>query len=447
MNPACIAIVGRPNVGKSSYFNAVIGRRIAIVEPTPGVTRDRVSVPIERGGRIFELVDTGGIGIVDEAMLNEDIEGQIDMALHLADAVVFIVDGKDGPTALDRQVADRLRPLGKPVVLAVNKIDHPNRESAVLEFHALGMGEPIPLSAQEGFGVEAVLERAIEILPDRFRVPETEVEDEDDGLLKLAFVGKRNVGKSTLLNQLAGDDRVIVSDLAGTTRDAVDADIDFHGRRFRAIDTAGIMKKQKVKNSIDFYSQARTEAAIRRADVVLFLFDATLEVSQVDKKIARQLVDAGRPSVLVINKWDLAREGMSTEEYLEYLTSRLPGLHYAPVVFISALEKMNLEGAIDVAFDLHAQAQVRIGTGELNRVLEQAFERRKPGGRDGYKAKVFYGTQVDRTPPTFIIFVNDPSLFPANYQRYIENRLREAFAFEEIPLQVFFRRRQSLYHD
>ncbi|MCA9319638.1 MAG: ribosome biogenesis GTPase Der [Planctomycetes bacterium] len=446
MTPRTIAIVGRPNVGKSSYFNAVIGRRISIVEPTPGVTRDRISIAVEFEGRAFDLMDTGGIGIVDEAMLGQDIENQIEIAIHLADVIIFLVDGKEGITALDADVARRLRRLNKPLVLGVNKIDHPGKEALANEFYGLAMGEPVVVSALEGMGVMELLGRAKDLLPNDPKREESDAEVEDR-LIRIAFVGKRNVGKSTLLNQLSGGSRVIVSEIAGTTRDAVDVDVNFKGRRFTAIDTAGIMKKGKVSNSIDFYSQARTEAAIRRADVVLFLFDPTLDVSQVDKKIARQLADSARPCVLVVNKWDLARDQLQTGEFVEYLAARLPGLHFSPVVFTSALEGMNLDGAIDVAFDLHRQASIRVGTGELNRAIEAAVERRKPGGREGYKAKVFYATQVDHTPPTFIVFVNDPSLFPANYQRYIQNQLRDAFDFNEVPLNVFFRRRDSLYHD
>lgn len=442
MRALTVAVVGRPNVGKSSYFNAVVGRRVAIVEPTPGVTRDRVCADVELGGRTFQLMDTGGIGVVDEAALDADIENQIDIALHLADVVIFLVDGRDGVTPLDERVAEQLRRLEKPLVLGVNKIDHPSREELALDFWALGLGEPSVVSANEGMGVEALLERAVELLP-----AAEEGETAEDSLPHIALVGKRNVGKSTLLNHLAGESRVIVSDVAGTTRDAIDVTLEFGGRRFVAIDTAGVMKKGKVNSSIEFYSQARTEAAIRRADVVLFLFDPTLEVSQVDKKIAMQLSDACRPCVLVVNKWDLARDSIATGEFMEYLADRLPGLHFAPVVFISALEELNTTGLLDVAFDLDQQARRRVGTGELNRVLEEAFARRRPGGKQGYKAKLFFGTQVETSPPTFVVFVNEPQLYPANYARYLENRLRDAFDFSEIPIRVFLRKRTSIYHD
>ncbi|MEZ6196534.1 MAG: ribosome biogenesis GTPase Der [Planctomycetota bacterium] len=443
MKVPTIAIVGRPNVGKSSYLNAAARRRVAIVEPTPGVTRDRLVIDVEMEGRKVRLMDTGGIGIVDEARLDEDIAFQIDMALELADAVIFLIDGKEGVTPLDRQVAERLRRLEKPLMLGVNKIDHPNQEPRAYEAWELGLGEPMPISAQEGFRVFALLGDLLDRIP-----PEVgEEERPEDGLLRLAIVGKRNVGKSTFLNTLAGKQRVIVSDIAGTTRDAVDVELEYEGRRFVAIDTAGIMKKSKVGTSVDFYSQTRTEAAIRRADVVLFLFDAVTEVSQVDKKIAMQIIDEGKACVLVANKWDLAEGNMGTEDYLEYLQKRLPGLHFAPLVFMSARQEFNTRGVIDVAFDLHEQASLQAGTGELNRAVKEAFERRKPGGRFGYKARIFYATQVRTSPPTFAVFVNSPDHFPDDYRRYLENRLREAFGFSEVPVHVRFRGRTSIYHD
>ncbi len=444
MSLPTIAIVGRPNVGKSSYLNAVVGRRISIVEPTPGVTRDRISVEVEHGDRRALLVDTGGIGVVDEMRLDEDIESQIEIALHLADVIIFVVDGREGVTPLDQKVSRRLRKLQKPVVLGVNKLDHPGKDILAAEFFRLGMGDPVAFSAQEGLGVMHLLDKAFKLLPEPEGMADFGFDPE---VPRIALVGKRNVGKSTFINKVAAADRVIVSDIAGTTRDAVDVPVEYKGRKFIAIDTAGIMKKNRVRNSVDFYSQARSEAAIRRADIVLFLIDPATDLSQVDKKIGMQVADQAKPCVLVVNKWDTAKERISTAEYMTYLEARLPGLHFAPVVFISALDGFNVDKAIDVAFDLHQQAQLRVSTGELNRVVEAAYERRRPGGKTGFKAKIYYATQVDRSPPTFVIFVNDPSLFPGNYQRYIENRLRDAFKFDEIPVQVFFRGRDSLYHD
>jgi GTP-binding protein len=444
MSLPTIAIVGRPNVGKSSYLNAAIGRRISIVEATPGVTRDRVAVEIDCGDRTAILVDTGGIGVVDEVKLDDDIEGQIDIALNLADCLIFLVDAKVGITPLDQRVARLLRKLNKPIVFCANKIDHPGKNHMATEFLRLGLGEPLILSTKEEIGVQEALEQAFAKIEDYSGWGDDGI---DPDIPRIAFVGKRNVGKSTILNLLAGEGRVIVSDIAGTTRDAVDVPVEYMGRKLVAIDTAGIMKKTKVKNSIDFYSQARSEAAIRRSNVVFFVLDPTTDISQVDKKISMQIIETGRPCVIVVNKWDLAKEKIDTGSFSEYIEKKLPGLHFAPVVVVSATEGKRLEHAIDVAFELHNQSSARVTTGELNRVIEKAFERKKPGGKYGYKAKIYFNTQVDRSPPTFVIFVNEPTLFPANYRRYIENRLREAFDFEEIPVHVFFRRRASRFHD
>ncbi len=444
MSLPTIAIVGRPNVGKSSYLNAAIGRRISIVEATPGVTRDRVSVEVYCGDRNAILMDTGGIGVVDEEKLDEDIETQIDVALHLADCLIFLVDAKDGLTPLDERVARQLRKLQKPIVLCANKIDHPSKNHLAAEFLRLGFGEPLILSTKEEIGVQETLEAAFSLLDEDAGWGDEGVDPE---IPRVAFVGKRNVGKSTILNLLAGEGRVIVSDIAGTTRDAVDVPVEYKGRKLVAIDTAGIMKKNRVKSSIEFYSQARSEAAIRRSDIVFFVIDPTTDISQVDKKIAMQIVETGKPCVIVINKWDLAREKIETGDFAEYVEKKLPGLHFAPVVIVSAIEGSRVEHAIDVAFELHKQSTIRVTTGELNRTIESAFERKKPGGKYGYKAKIFFTTQVDRSPPTFVVFVNETSLFPSNYRRYIENRLREAFDFEEIPVHVFFRRRASRFHD
>lgn len=444
MSLPTIAIVGRPNVGKSSYLNAAIGRRISIVEPTPGVTRDRVCVEIDCGDRTAILVDTGGIGVVDEERLDDDIENQIDIALHLADCLIFMVDAKAGLTPLDERVARRLRKMQKPMVLCANKIDHPGKEHLATDFLRLGLGEPIILSTKEQIGVQKTLEAAFALIDEEAIWGDEGIDPE---IPRIAFVGKRNVGKSTILNLLAGEGRVIVSDIAGTTRDAVDVPVEYIGRKLVAIDTAGIMKKNRVKSSIEFYSQARSEAAIRRSDVVFFVIDPTTDISQVDKKIAMQIVETGRPCVIVVNKWDLAKDKIDTGSFAEYIEKKLPGLHFAPVVVVCASEGKRLEQAIDVGFDLFDQTTIRATTGELNRAVEAAFERKKPGGKYGYKAKIYFTTQVDRSPPTFVVFVNEPSLFPSNYRRYIENRLREKFEFEEIPVHVFFRRRNSRFHD
>jgi GTPase len=443
MSTPCIAIIGRPNVGKSSYLNAVAGRRVSIVEPTPGVTRDRVAVRLEHGGRTFDLIDTGGIGVIDEMRLDDHIERQIQTALDLADVVVFLVDGNEGVTPLDEKVASILRKLDKPMVLGVNKIDTPARDHLALEFFQLGLTEPQPFSAVQGIGVFDLLGKAVALLP-----PDREEPLADPaGLVKIAVVGKRNAGKSTLLNALAGEERVIVSDIPGTTRDSVDVEVGFAGRRFILIDTAGMMRKARVNSSIDFYSQVRTIDSIKRADVVVFMIDAMTDISIVDKKLAESIVFGRKPCLIVVNKWDLVEGGMSTEEYAKYLADRLPGLHFVPIAFVSALTGMNLKAIVDISFDLFRQSTLQVGTGELNRLLEEAFQKRRPGGRDGHKAKIYYGTQVGVQPPEFRLFVNESEMFPEDYRRYLENEIRAAFDFREIPVLVSLRRRESRFHD
>lgn len=443
MKTPCIAIIGRPNVGKSSYMNAVAGRRVSIVEPTPGVTRDRVTVRLEHRQKIFDLIDTGGIGINDEQRLDDHIERQIKTALELADVIIFLVDGRDGVTPLDQRVAQTLRRLDKPVVLGVNKIDNPTKEVLAMDFYRLGFGEPTPLSAGQGISVTELLDRAVDLLPDE----EWEPDNSQDDLVKVAVVGKRNAGKSTFLNKLAGAERVIVSDLPGTTRDAVDVEVEFAKRRFVLIDTAGLQRKAGVRDSIEFYSQVRTIDALKRADIIVFMIDAVTDISIVDKKLGESVVYERKPVVIFVNKWDLADGRMTTEEYSKYFAEKLPGLHFAPIVFGSAKDGKNLKAVIDVAFDLRKQAEIKVGTGELNRVIETAIEKRRPPGSDGHKAKIYYGTQVGTTPPAFRLFVNDAAYFTEDYRRYLENEIRAAFACAEVPVLVTIRRRESRFHD
>jgi GTP-binding protein len=443
MKLPCIAIIGRPNVGKSSYMNAVAGRRVSIVEPTPGVTRDRVAVRVERMQRSFELIDTGGIGVNDEQRLDDHIERQINIALDLADVVIFLVDGRDGPTPLDQRVATILRKLDKPVVLGVNKIDSPSKDAAAYEFFILGLGDPLPISAQQGIGVFDLLDHAMALLPGE----PVEPDNNPDSLVKIAVVGKRNAGKSTFMNKLFGEERVIVSDIPGTTRDSVDVEVDFAGRRFILIDTAGMQRKARVKDSIEFYSQVRTYDAIKRADVSIFMIDALTDISIVDKKLGETILYEKKPCIIVVNKWDLAKGNMTTEDYAKYLADRLRGLHFAPITFISALEGSNLKSVINIAFDLARQSQTKVGTGELNRLLESAFEKRHPPGRSGHKAKIYYGTQVGTSPPEFRLFVNDTALFSDDYKRYLENEIRAKFDCGEVPILVTFWRRESRFHD
>ncbi len=435
--PPSVAIVGRPNVGKSSLLNAVAGRRISIVEPTAGVTRDRISTDVEWGGRRFELVDTGGLGLVDEVGLKNHIERQIEAAMHEAALVVFVVDAKSGLLPLDADVAQRVRRLGKPVVLVANKVEARRDEFEAAAAARLGFGEPLLVSAKEGTGVSDLLDRIVELLPDEAPGP-------SEPALKIAVVGKRNSGKSTLVNLLCGQERVIVSEVPGTTRDAVDVSFERGGRRYVAIDTAGLRKRTRVQDAIEFFSLARSERAVRRADVVLLMFDLSQSVSQVDKKLAGFVVRNFKPCVLAANKLDLAGGGLADPARWEaYLRQELPGLFYAPVSFLSAKEGIHVDETLALLGELYEQAGRRVTTPELNRVLQAARRAHAPR-HSGKQPKLFYATQVDVHPPTILVFVNEPGLFTGNYDRYLQNRLREHFGWGEIPIRLVYRRRTKV---
>ncbi|MBL8725492.1 MAG: ribosome biogenesis GTPase Der [Planctomycetes bacterium] len=433
-----VAIVGRPNVGKSSLFNRLVGRRISIVEPTAGVTRDRVAASVEHADRRFELVDTGGLGLVDEVLLKEHVEAQIQMALDTADVVVFVVDGKEGRVPGDDLVARRLRGLGKPILLVANKVESFTDEMVATEWVRLGFGEPLPVSAKEGFGISDLQDRMVAALP-----PAAASEREPEGdVLRFAVVGKRNSGKSTLINQLAGEQRVIVSELPGTTRDAVDVLFDFDGRKLLAIDTAGVRKKKSLEHAIELFAHARSNDSIRRAHVVLHLFDVREPISQVDKAIAAYCVEHHKPVVLVGNKIDLAPE-LDLQKWDAYLKQQLPGLDHAPVSFVSAKDGLNVPDTLELLFELRAQTRTEMSTGKLNRVLTEARDRQLPSGR-GHFPKMFYGTQIGTEPLSVMVFVNEPKLFRGQYERYLAQVLREQFACPEVPIRFVFRRREKV---
>jgi GTP-binding protein len=437
-----VAIVGRPNVGKSSLLNRFAGERIAIVDPTPGVTRDRVSALVAHGDAVLEVVDTGGIGIVDRDDLGEHVERQIEFALRGANVVLFVVDARDGLVPLDRQIAERLRARAAevPFFLVVNKVDSERQEAAVHEFHALGLGEPRPVSAQEGWGCKDLLDEVVaRVWPAGEPAPVP--------VMRLAVVGRRNVGKSTFVNALLQEERMIVSEVPGTTRDAVDVRFEKDGREFVVIDTAGMQRRKGLKDSIEFYSQVRALHAVQRADVVLFLLDATEDVTRADKKLAETIAEANKICVLVANKWDLTQRKMSTQEYAEYLAKSLPGLAYAPVACTTAKDGRNVQAVIDLAQNLYKRASRRATTGELNRVIAAIVAHRSPPARRSKVPRIYYGTQVGAAPPVFALFVNEPELFSPDYRRYVAAALREALGYEEIPVRVVFRRRESIYHD
>ncbi len=428
-----VAIVGRPNVGKSSLFNRLARRRIAIVEPTAGVTRDRVSALLEAEGRWFELVDTGGMDFRTDHELAADVAGQIAFALAEAAVVVFVVDVREGRQPLDEQIARRLRPTEVPVLVAANKADHARLEAGAADFHALGYEPVLAVSAKHGRGRADLLQAVLHRLP-----PEAD-EAPADVAMKMAIVGKRNVGKSTFINALAGAERVIVSETPGTTRDAVDIRFEKDGLTYVAIDTAGIRKRKSVADDIEFYSLSRAMASIRRADVVLFLIDAAVPVSQVDKHLGAEIEKQARPVVLVVNKWDLAKGRAGTDEFADYLGKVLPGLDYAPLAFTTATEARNVLATIDLARALVKQAHSRVPTGELNRILRAAMGKKRPPSPTATLPKVYYAAQVAVAPPTVVLFVNDPDLFTQSYRRFIENRMRDELPFPEVPIRLVFR--------
>jgi GTP-binding protein len=423
-------------VGKSSLLNALAGRMISIVEPTAGVTRDRVSAIIEHDDRFFELIDTGGYGIVDSDALSEHIEHQIHQGIATADLVLFVVDIRDGLMPLDTRIAELLRRNNLSAICVANKADSARYFPDAGEFMKLGFGEPVCVSATNNINKAVLVERitsALEHLP--AEAPEKEV-------MKLAIVGKRNSGKSTFINAIVGQERVIVSEVPGTTRDAVDVRFAKDGRQFVAIDTAGIRKKSKMSGDIEFYGYIRAMRSIKRADVVFFLIDATLKVSQVDKKLACFIVEQFKPCILVMNKWDLAKDFADGDAYAEYLNKVLPGLSYAPIAFTTATEGKNIQSVLDLAAELFKQAKARIPTGVLNRAVKEIAAQKIGGSRKVGVPKIYYATQVASGPVTLLLFVNRPELFDDNFERFCANKLRELLGIEEVPIRLLLRARR-----
>jgi GTP-binding protein len=434
MAMAVVAIIGRPNVGKSSLFNALAGEMISIVEPTAGVTRDRVSTIIRRGEKYFELIDTGGYGVVDAQQLSEHIEQQIITAIESANIVLFMVDIREGIVPLDEKIARLLRKEGLDVIGVANKADDAKMFPAAGEFSKLGLGEFLCISAQNNLNKAVLLDKIFEKLEHFETGPPTKP------VMKIAIVGKQNVGKSTLVNAMAGSERVIVSETPGTTRDAIDVRFEKDGKTIVVIDTAGIKKKSKIADSIGFYSYVRATRSIQRADVVLFLIDATAEVSEVDKKIARFIADEYKSCIIVINKWDLAKETTVTGAYEDYLTKLLPGLRYAPIAFTTATETKNVQSVLDLAAEVFKQTTTWITTGRLNKAFEAIkAESMSAGKRGGGHPKIYYATQVAVNPVTILMFVNKPELFDENHRRFIIGRLRELLPISEVPIKLLAR--------
>lgn len=437
MSMPMVVIVGRPNVGKSSLLNSLARQRISIVDPRAGITRDRVSALVEFEEKYFELIDTGGIGIIDNDQLEADVEEQISFAMDRADLILFVVDVTDGLTPPDQAIAARLRKLDKPMLLLANKADALKHDAYAGVFEQLGFGPPMCVSALHNRGREELLTEIIRRLGERAADAPTEP------VMKLAIVGKRNAGKSTLVNALAGEERMIVSEVPGTTRDAVDVRFEKDGRQFVAIDTAGVRKKRSMTD-IDFYSHTRALSSIRRADVVMMLIDATVAVSEVDLKLAAAIGEEYKPVLLAVNKWDLARGKAAAEEYGNYLAQVMPMLSYAPIAFMTAKTGKNVGAAVDAAINLFKQATTRVSTGRLNKAMETLLALRAPtAGHGARPVKIFYATQISTAPPTIVFFCNDPTLVSENYRRFMENRLREMLPFKEVPIRLYFRSRHE----
>jgi GTP-binding protein len=455
-----IAIVGRPNVGKSSLLNALAHRRISIVQDQPGVTRDRVAYPLEIDGRFVELVDTGGYGFVDPNQLTDHIQQQIEIAMAQASLVVFVVDCQDGLTGGDEEIAALLRKRGVKTLLVANKADGPNADVALGDFARLGLGTPIGISAINARNLDLLLS-AIRKNIDLSDAPREMTEPQ----MMLAIVGKRNAGKSTLVNAIAslyeGDpQRVIVSEVPGTTRDSIDVRFEKDAKTLIVIDTAGVRKKRQIATSdIEFYSFHRAQRSIRRADCIVMLIDGAEQVSEPDKKLARYIADQFKPVILVINKWDLTRERLREtrkefadgtideaeimEEYREYLDQELKHLDFAPIAFITAKDGKNVQTVLDEAQHLFKQANTRLTTGQLNRVVRQVLQERHPSTPSGRKARIYYATQTSVAPPTIVLFVNNPEFLDQSYQRFMLNRFRELLPYPEVPIRLIVRGRES----
>lgn len=436
-----VAIVGRPNVGKSSLFNWLAGRRIAIVDPTAGVTRDRVATLVPVGERFFELVDTGGIGVQDVDNLTEQIEQQIQFAIDQAELILFVVEARSGLAHLDEAVATRLRSVTKPILCVVNKCDTVELEPHAAEFHRLGFSPILTVSALQNRGKDELLGQIMKRLP----ADTSSDEANREVSMKLAIVGRRNTGKSTFINCLAQSERMIVSEVAGTTRDSVDVRFERDGKTFIAIDTAGVRRKGSIQTDIEFYGMARAERSIRRADVVLLFFDAKLPISKVDKQLAGYILDQHKPAIFVVNKWDLMKP-MPTGEFGDYLRKVFPSLDYVPIAFITAKNGRNVHAVLNLAQNLHKQASARVGTGDLNRVLRQALELQSPPMRQNRRPKIQYATQVATNPPTIVLITNGPSLFDNTYQRYLIKTFRDQLPFNDVPIKLYLRHKHRDEH-
>ena len=435
MGKPTVAIIGKPNVGKSTFFNYIVGSRISIVEDTPGVTRDRVYAETNWRGRNFTVVDTAGIEPESEDIIISQMREQAQIAIEIADVIIFLTDVKQGVTAVDQEIALMLKKAKKPVVLVCNKADNMSRDkNEIYEFYNLGIGEPYPISAANALGIGDVLDAIFEHLPEK-----KAGEDEDDKI-RVAVIGKPNVGKYSLINKILGQNRTIVSSVAGTTRDAIDTEYENQYGKYVLIDTAGIRRKSKVKESIEKFSIMRTLLAIERADVCLMMIDANEGVTDQDAKIAGEAHEAGKGIIIVVNKWDeYEKETGTLEKYRKEVYNKLSYLSYAPMIFISAKTGQRVDKLFNMINDVAKQNAMRVSTSVLNQVINEAIAIVQPPSDKGRRLKILYGTQVSTKPPTFVIFVNNKELFHFSYERYLVNQIRKEFGLEGTPIRVISR--------
>ncbi|HEY5312210.1 MAG TPA: ribosome biogenesis GTPase Der [Pirellulales bacterium] len=434
-----VAVVGRPNVGKSSLFNWLVNKRLAIVDDTAGVTRDRMTFLMCVADRYFELVDTGGMGIEDVDNLTEHVRQQIEMAIESASVILFVVDSQTGITPLDQEVVKRLRSVSQsvPILCVANKTDSPTLDAQAAEFYKLGFGRVIRTSVKANRGREELLDAILKNIPENDQPPPVEAG------MKAAIVGRRNTGKSTFVNSLAHTERMIVSEVAGTTRDSVDVRFELDGKSFIAIDTPGLRRTKSINTDIDFYSMHRAQRSIRRADVVLLFFDAAEPISKVDKQLCEYIAQQYRPCIFVVNKWDLYAGKVNTEEWVKYLHDTFRAQCYVPIAFVTGQTGKNVKTLLNHAQMLFKQARTRVGTGDLNRLLRASLEKNPPPLVRNSRPKIYYATQVGTEPPTVVLFCSNPKAITQNYQRYLLGVMRDHLPFGEVPIKLYLRTRKQ----
>ncbi|RBP39196.1 ribosome biogenesis GTPase Der [Garciella nitratireducens] len=438
MSKSIVAVVGRPNVGKSTFFNKVAGKRISIVEDTPGVTRDRIYAEAEWLGNSFTLIDTGGIEPFSKDIILQQMRLQAELAIETADVIIFMVDGREGITAADYEVANMLRKSNRPTLLVVNKIETKKLESNIFEFYNLGLGDPIAISAKQGLGLGDLLDEVVKLFPKDKKTQENE------DRLRIAVIGKPNAGKSTLINKLLGEERVIVSHIAGTTRDAIDTPFQYNGENYILIDTAGIRRKSRIRENVEKYSVIRSFTGIERSDVCLLMIDAQEGVTEQDTKIAGYAHEEGKAIIIIVNKWDLIEKDSKTmDQFRKEIREKLSFMSYAPILFISAKTGQRIHKIMELVDYVSNQHSMRISTGMLNEIIGEAILLNQPPADKGKRLNILYATQASVKPPTFILFVNDINLMHFSYQRYIENQIRKSFGFEGTPIRFIIRQRND----